>query len=603
MYVMIIVYLLWLMTAGVPLNSYLDVLTARTLSTRKLSEFMALSSSVFMAMQMLAVFLLAPAYTSGAVAAERERGTLVPLLATDLRGREVVLSMLLSRMANLGLVLLTGLPILAMLQFVGGVDPDVVLAGAVASAITMVSLGSLGILVSIRSQKPWTALLVSYCLIAGYLAVGLAARQFLAARMVQTMAFVPMGGIPGQPGSRTVLIPVTGPAPAPWQSVKDGMDWINAGNVLAVGMDLLEGVERGSPLAALLWRALHQYVIFHSLLALVCLTLALMAFRSGVLSPAEGKGAAGKGAKKQEAAGRAWRFTWLLRAWPLGWKELVVAPSSRARRRFGWLIGLLFVLAVLFPVIYDASQTGDPLVDLYYYFFLAPYSGGFWSWRVRNLAAASNDWLCVASVVIGSLMLLQVGVRAAGSMTGERSRGTLDALLTSSISPRSILFAKWFGSVAAPRRTARLLAALWLMILLVGGVYARDLAAWVGCWLVYAGFMAWLGLYASTLCDTTQRAIMWTVITSVVLIPISWLLAFDCGEWYGIVPLITLYWLPSASIGGATQLNQRPNLSMPMSVMVGLGLTVLAQAYLWLMANRRFNATIGRPQRPKEAAV
>src|SRR5262249_36197879 len=100
----------------------------------------------FMSIQLSAVVLPTPPYTGGAVAAERERQSLDALLATDLRSREIVLGLYVSRLANLLMVLLTGLPVLALIEFLGGLDPNLVLAGFVVTGLTVASLGSLGIL-------------------------------------------------------------------------------------------------------------------------------------------------------------------------------------------------------------------------------------------------------------------------------------------------------------------------------------------------------------------------------------------------------------------------------------------------------------------------
>ena len=85
----------------------------------------------FMVVQLIAVLLLTPAYVAGSIADEKTRRTLEFILATDLRNREIVLSKLGSRLANLTVFILTGLPILSFLQFLGGVDPNLVLAGFV----------------------------------------------------------------------------------------------------------------------------------------------------------------------------------------------------------------------------------------------------------------------------------------------------------------------------------------------------------------------------------------------------------------------------------------------------------------------------------------
>src|SRR5437660_1620479 len=82
--------------------------------------------------------LLTPAYVGGAIAEEKDRKTLEFMLATDLLNREIVLSKLGSRLANLALVVITGLPILSILQFLGGVDPNMILAGFAITAMTVV---------------------------------------------------------------------------------------------------------------------------------------------------------------------------------------------------------------------------------------------------------------------------------------------------------------------------------------------------------------------------------------------------------------------------------------------------------------------------------
>jgi len=96
---------------------------------------------MFMAVQLVAVLVLTPAYVAGSIAEEKDRKTLEFLLATDLRNREIILSKLGSRLANLLLFVLTGLPILSILQFLGGVDPNLVLAGFAATFLTMAGLG------------------------------------------------------------------------------------------------------------------------------------------------------------------------------------------------------------------------------------------------------------------------------------------------------------------------------------------------------------------------------------------------------------------------------------------------------------------------------
>src|SRR5262249_1342272 len=96
-------------------------------------------SAAFLGAQMLTVFLLSPLVAAGIIAGERERGTLDHLLVTHLRDREIILGKLAARLASLTLLVMTGLPVLGLMLFLGGVDPNLVLFGFVATLASMAS--------------------------------------------------------------------------------------------------------------------------------------------------------------------------------------------------------------------------------------------------------------------------------------------------------------------------------------------------------------------------------------------------------------------------------------------------------------------------------
>src|SRR5260370_27001872 len=98
------------------------------------------------------------------MAEQKERSPLDFLFITALSNREIILGMLGARLAKLLLLLLTGLPLLNLLVLLGGVDPGLVLAGFVATAMLMVSLGSMSMLVSVHARTSFGAVVVSYLL-------------------------------------------------------------------------------------------------------------------------------------------------------------------------------------------------------------------------------------------------------------------------------------------------------------------------------------------------------------------------------------------------------------------------------------------------------
>jgi ABC-type transport system involved in multi-copper enzyme maturation permease subunit len=131
-----------------------------------MSKFAEQFARLFLFVQMTAVLVLTPVYTAGAIAEERERGTLDSLLITYLTPVEFVLGKLASRFVQMLGVLLAGLPILALVPLWGGVSPGFVLGWFGLTGLTVLSLGALGICCSARMQSARTAIAVTYAIAA-----------------------------------------------------------------------------------------------------------------------------------------------------------------------------------------------------------------------------------------------------------------------------------------------------------------------------------------------------------------------------------------------------------------------------------------------------
>ena len=116
----------------------------------------------YMVVQFIMVCFLTPAAVAGAIADEKERRTLEFLLATDLRDREILFGKLATRVGSLLLFLLAGLPILGMLQFFGGIDPELVIAGFAATFMVVLSLAAVGIAASVMSRQARDAIALTY---------------------------------------------------------------------------------------------------------------------------------------------------------------------------------------------------------------------------------------------------------------------------------------------------------------------------------------------------------------------------------------------------------------------------------------------------------
>jgi len=155
------VYTSWF---GWPREDWREVFDQPSIKRARLPEFAQSFSNVFMMGQLAVVALVTPLLTAGAVAEERERRTLNLLLTTALSDREIIFGLFASRMATLGLVVLTGLPILLVMPFLGGVEPIWVVTIFVTTSMTMFTLGALSILISVTAQSSLGAFLGSYAL-------------------------------------------------------------------------------------------------------------------------------------------------------------------------------------------------------------------------------------------------------------------------------------------------------------------------------------------------------------------------------------------------------------------------------------------------------
>ena len=110
--------------------------------------------STLTSLELLAVLLIAPAATAGAICLDKTRGTLAHVFVTDLSDREIVLGKLAARLLPVWGLLACALPVSAMATLLGGIDP-VALTGAFIIALGVAILGcSLALMLSVWASKP-----------------------------------------------------------------------------------------------------------------------------------------------------------------------------------------------------------------------------------------------------------------------------------------------------------------------------------------------------------------------------------------------------------------------------------------------------------------
>ncbi len=567
---LVVLFLLYLQWAGGG-RDVRAVLTGVTrLSKADADRFASQFFLLFFAVQMGAVLLLTPAYTASAVADEREKKTLDFLLASDLTSREIVLGKLASRLLTLMLVLLGGLPVLSFLQLLGGVDPNLVLAGFAATAAGMLSLGSLGVYNSVKAERPRGAVFTTYAEAVAYLTLSL------------SCLWIGRGGGLLSPGH-----------------------WLGAGNVV-VAYGRATGGPTGTTAATIL-PVLRDYVLVHGLFAVLFVVLASrrLRVRMAPAAPSRPVRPTARGYHTSENDDRVpARSRHESRHGPrprvgedpILWRELHaehgLSLPPLARTLLLTAAGMIFAVATVI--------------------FLC---GIIVTVATGHVSEFANLWARVVGTPIACLLLVTVAVRASLAFSSERDRQTLDSLLTTPLDDRAILAGKWLGSVLSVREVWWALALVWGLGLLAGGVHLLSLLMLAAAWLTYAAFATGVGLWFSLRSRTSLRATVWTLVTLLALgtgQPLLWFVGYpvalalnvwlgvDSGwaadlAYYGLTPPVSLVYL-TYPFGewysfGRQMRNDAGEVGLAWA---GVCVYAAAAAALWGLLRLRFGKATGR---------
>jgi ABC-type transport system involved in multi-copper enzyme maturation permease subunit len=356
-------------------------------SARQLTAFANDFFVTFVTIQFLAVIVLTPLFTASVITEERERKTLDYLLSTDLGDHEIILSKLIARLTYTVVLLLAGLPVLGLIQFLGGVDPNRVLASFAATAATMGSLGALGVLVSVHNRTTWDAVFRTYLF-----------------AMVCLVVTLVLSAVIGDP---TIA-------------------WSNLGNPISALMQLEETTRTPIPKTSL-GNILLAYCTYHGVAMVSFAWLAVAQFRTAARAEKPSRQATAEQPFQEPN-----QFALSARRRPpvaddsLLWKEVHEKPVNWARRASPDTIAIMTVgIVVCYLFLLVQIAVGD--------------RSETWTAFLGFIGAA---WYL--------FMLLLVALSAAGRFSGEIERQTLDSLLLVPARGR-IPYAKWLASILQVR--------------------------------------------------------------------------------------------------------------------------------------------------------
>jgi ABC-type transport system involved in multi-copper enzyme maturation permease subunit len=295
---------------------------------------------------------------------------------------------------------------------------------------------------------------------------------------------------------------------------EDLVDSFGAGNPFAVATRIMRHMfDKHGSISDVILDLLRDYAIFHGVIIVGGLVWSVVRLRP--LALAQGPG----GETKRQRRGR--RLPALGRR-PMFWKEVFAEPGMRLHLVLRVLLVLIVLASFVPPVLFTASYLPELL-----YAPIEPDPGGrnYYQNPWTNYRESMSAWVVATGGVLGTVLLLMAAARAAGSITGERARHTLDDLLTSPLTNAEIVNAKWWGALLAQRRGLLWLGIVYCIGLCSGAVSIVGTLGYFLALIVYASFMTSLGLFFSASSRGTFRATLKTMIAALFFLGGHWLVS------------------------------------------------------------------------------
>jgi ABC-type transport system involved in multi-copper enzyme maturation permease subunit len=435
----------------------------QTISIQTLALYGEELYETIVSIELTLVLLAAPAATAGAICLDKARGALDHLLATDLSNAEIVLGKIGVRLLPVIGLIACIVPVTAVGGLLGGIDP-LALLGSFVTAIACAVLGcSLALTLSIWGRKTAEVLMLTYLFLA----------LWVIAPLLTLLAAFCLGLPQGPPSSAMAFA---------WE-------WIECTNpyYLAFAPYTDPGKMGLATYLGFLGSCLFMSFLF--------LGLAICRVRGVALNQI------GQPAAKAHRA----RFPQCLQR--PNWFALLPGPSLDGN-----------------PVLWREWHRSRPSPLFRMVWLLYSAFGTLWiviSVHIVTQTQENQELLAMMNMFQVSLGLLLMSVSAATSLAEERVRGSLDVLLSTPLSSRSILAGKWWGTF---RQTVYVL--VWPTV--VAGLLVATSGRWssylalLGLILAYGAVITSLGLALATWVCRLGRAVA-LCISAYVVFSIGWL--------------------------------------------------------------------------------
>ncbi|MEX0712707.1 MAG: ABC transporter permease subunit, partial [Pirellulales bacterium] len=424
---------------------------AGTQVVRNIGDLARFGASVFAILaplQLAVVLFFSSLSAASAVAAEKDRQTLVLLLMTNLSNAELVLGKLLASMLNVLVLVAAAVPLFMLMALLGGISFEQIARVFAVTLASALAAGSLGSTLALWREKTFQTLAMTALALVFWLAAGELVAQ-------------------GALGSQWAGVSTSHWAIAisPWQAM------IEATRPFT---DVQSGGWLASPV--------HQFLLVSLGAALALNALATAMVRVWNPSREARRGAHDPRAENHPLAQSP--------AGPVAATQAVTAPAQPiARSRPVWDN----------PIIWREMRTwayGRKIlvVRAAYLVLFALTAAGMYAVLERSDLVARED-LALVLVPLLILSLVLVNAQAVTALTSERDARALDLLLVTDLTPKEFIFGKLGGVLYNTKEMVLLPMALCGAIWYSGLVSFENLVYLLGGWLVMCGFVAMLGVH------------------------------------------------------------------------------------------------------------
>ena len=415
-----------------------------------IASYSSLVFSVFALLQLTLGMFFATLFTAANIAQEKDRRTLILLLMTDMRSRELAFGKLLASLLIVGVLLAASVPVFCVLQLLGGVSwSQIVWAEAIIAATTLAS-GAWGCLVAYWREKTFQTLAIS---VLGVVLFVASVEGVITIVGHESSAGFWLGQLSPYRSLLSVLNPLSG--------LEQGVAYVSGIESVLLMVCLAAMLSLYTVVRLRVWNPSQQ--------------LRQSAMEDGPTSP--DKAEVVTKAKERKHHRSVWNN-------PVTWKEIVT-------RGYGRKIVVIKLAYVLLAALigYSVMTSGTAGASL-----------------VLGMVSPA----AAAFLGIGVISLLLINAQAVTSISTERDSNTLDILLATDLNAREFMTGKILGALWNAREMIIVPVALmaWTM---ANGVSRQlsveNLIYLVVAYIFLALFAIMLGLHAGLTYENSRAAI------------------------------------------------------------------------------------------------